>query len=372
MTWLEWFWGTLERPIKIGDQTLAFSWLAIILEWTLPVVAALLLLLWLGRVTNRKIAAMDGSDERKVRYSGLFRLGSRLVFVLFVILLSVRFMEESILVFFQDFFLMLGTPFYKSGSTQISVMTLILAIPVILLANLGGRAARAALERSKMFVHNISESRRQTMANLLRYGVMVIALLLGLSVIGLDLTAIMILLGVFGVGIGFGLQHTLASFFAGLTIVINRPFKEGDYLRLELDGEKREGTVKAIRLINTLLVTAENELMVIPNSSLMHQSLGNLSYLEHQYCLNLEVVVDQQADLGQVRALLLAVAARCDLASPLNPPVLRTAGVKDGGVHFVVVLYLQSPQDRDMVKSWYADELLEACRKEKIRLVGIS
>lgn len=357
MTWLEWFWGVLERPIRIGDQIFAFSWLSLIVEWLLPLLATGALFILLGRLLGRWLGRMEITDDRKVKYARLYRGGSRILFVLLVAGLSLRFMDDTFLIFFQDIFTALGTPFYKAGSTQISIMTFIFAVPVFLVANLGGRAAKAALERSRVLSGNLSEARRGTLANLLHWGVMVFTLLLGLSVIGLDLTAIMVLLGVLGIGIGFGLQHLLSSFFAGLVIMVNRPFKEGDFLGFEASEGYREGHVRAIRMVNTLVVTQNNETLVVPNSRLVGMPVNNLSYLDQMYLFELRVTLGAGTDTEQAWKVIETVARDCPFRNEGAEPELRLAGIREGKPVVSLRLNLRSVSDRDEARAWLLEGL---------------
>jgi small-conductance mechanosensitive channel len=109
--------------------------------------------------------------------------------------------------------------------------------------------ARAVLSRMA-----IDHARRFSASNLLRYAFLVLFILIGLSFIGIDLSSLVVLFGVLGIGVGFGLQNVIANFFAGLVIFVSRPIKVGD--RILVNGF--EGDVVQIRLIASVINTVAN------------------------------------------------------------------------------------------------------------------
>ncbi len=100
----------------------------------------------------------------------------------------------------------INQPFFVSGSTEISVVTILMMIPVFYFASWMGKVSYKLIDTSITENHAITDERKFTFANLLKYGVSVIAGLIGLSVIGIDLSSIAVIFGVLGLGLGFGLQ----------------------------------------------------------------------------------------------------------------------------------------------------------------------
>jgi small conductance mechanosensitive channel len=112
------------------------------------------------------------------------------------------------------------------------------------------------------------------LASAVRYGVLVIALVSCLSTFGITATSFAAVLGAAGIAIGLAFQGTLSNFAAGLMLLIFRPFRVGDTIR----AGSHSGTVKALELFSTVLVTGDNRHVVLPNSSLSNQPLENVTY----------------------------------------------------------------------------------------------
>jgi small conductance mechanosensitive channel len=111
-------------------------------------------------------------------------------------------------------------------------------------------------------------------ASAARYGLLVVALVSCLSTFGITATSFAAVVGAAGIAIGLAFQGTLSNFAAGLMLLIFRPFRVGDTIR----AGAHTGTVKALELFSTVLVTADNRRVVLPNSSLSNQPLENVTY----------------------------------------------------------------------------------------------
>jgi small conductance mechanosensitive channel len=112
------------------------------------------------------------------------------------------------------------------------------------------------------------------LASAVQYGVLVVALVSCLTVFGITATSFAAVLGAAGIAIGLAFQGTLSNFAAGLMLLIFRPFRVGDTIR----AGSYSGTVKALELFSTELVTADNRRVVLPNSTLANQPLENVTY----------------------------------------------------------------------------------------------
>jgi small conductance mechanosensitive channel len=112
------------------------------------------------------------------------------------------------------------------------------------------------------------------LASALRYGMLVVTLISCLSAFGITATSFAAVLGAAGIAIGLAFQGTLSNFAAGLMLLLFRPFRVGDTIK----AGAFTGTVKALELFSTVLVTADNRRVVLPNSALSNQPLENMTY----------------------------------------------------------------------------------------------
>lgn len=119
--------------------------------------------------------------------------------------------------------------------------------------------------------------------------------------VGIPTTSFLAVLGSAGLAVGMALQGSLSNFAGGVLILFLKPFRVGDYI-VE-DSKGNEGTVEAIDLFYTHLVTADNRRIVIPNGTLANTSLTNVSAEEIRR-LDLVVGISYSADLKKAKELL--------------------------------------------------------------------
>jgi small conductance mechanosensitive channel len=112
------------------------------------------------------------------------------------------------------------------------------------------------------------------LASAARYLLLLMALISCLSAFGITATSFAAVLGAAGIALGLAFQGTLSNFAAGLMLLIFRPFKVGDTIKVGA----HSGTVKALELFSTVLATGDNRRVVLPNSTLSNQPLENVSY----------------------------------------------------------------------------------------------
>ena len=121
---------------------------------------------------------------------------------------------------------------------------------------------------------------------------------------GLDATSVVALLGSAGVAIGLAVQGSLANFAGGVLILLLKPFRVDDYIRV--DSEGHEGTVREIQLFYTKLATPDNHVVIIPNGTLANTSILNTSMLGERR-LDILVGISYDADIRRAREVILQV-----------------------------------------------------------------
>lgn len=132
----------------------------------------------------------------------------------------------------------------------------------------------------------------------------VLLLFLIASGFGLDAASVVALLGSAGVAIGLAVQGSLSNFAGGVLILLLKPFKVDDYIKVDNDGH--EGTVKEIQLFYTKLATPDNHVVIIPNGSLANSSITNISTLGERK-MDIPVEISYHADIRQAKEVLLNV-----------------------------------------------------------------
>jgi small-conductance mechanosensitive channel len=131
-----------------------------------------------------------------------------------------------------------------------------------------------------------------------------IAILSGMSALGLNMENLAIVLGALSVGIGFGLQAVTSNFISGIILLFERPIRVGDWIAL---GE-HQGVVRKIRVRSTEIETFQNASIIVPNSQLVTETVTNWMLHDTVARLDIAVGVAYDSDLKRVKDILIAAA----------------------------------------------------------------
>jgi small conductance mechanosensitive channel len=141
------------------------------------------------------------------------------------------------------------------------------------------------------------------LASAARYALLIVALVSCLGTFGITATSFAAVIGAAGIAVGLAFQGTLSNLAAGVMLLIFRPFRVGDTIKVGA----HSGTVKALELFSTVLVTADNRRVVLPNSSLSNQPLENVTYYPIRRA-ELVIPFPMRSSAGEVLPLLAARA----------------------------------------------------------------
>jgi len=188
------------------------------------------------------------------------------------------------------------------------------------------RALDRVMERSKMDV-----SLRKFIGSLAYAALFVVVVIAALDTVGVKTTAVVAVLGAAGLAVGLALQGSLSNFAAGVMLIVLRPYKVTDTVVIG----KYTGVVDAIKIFHTILVTADNREITIPNGQIIAAPIENLTVLGRRR-VDLVVSVTQGASLGQVRDLLAGVIAAEDRFHKTPPPSIAIAAVTDTWIQLQV------------------------------------
>src|SRR5258708_11239577 len=175
------------------------------------------------------------------------------------------------------------------------------------------RALDRVLEQSKVDV-----SLRKFLGDV-TYAVLFVAVAIAaLDTVGVKTTAVLAILGAAGLAVGLALQGSLSNFAAGVMLIVLRPYKVDDIVTVG----KYTGRVDIIKVFNTVLITADNREIMIPNGQVIAQPIENLTVLGKRR-VDLVVTVASN-ELDKIRALLDAVV-RGDARVDQPPPAIDVA-----------------------------------------------
>src|SRR5690554_1088666 len=142
------------------------------------------------------------------------------------------------------------------------------------------------------------------LSSLLNALLRVLLLLSVAGMVGIETTSFIALIGAAGLAVGLALQGSLANFAGGVLILFLRPFRAGDYI----EAQGTAGTVESILIFHTVLRTADNKTIILPNGSLSNGSITNYSTKPTRR-VDINVGISYDDDIKQARAILLSLAA---------------------------------------------------------------
>ena len=216
------------------------------------------------------------------------------------------------------------------GSTPVTLEALAkLVILLVLLFYLSGKLR--VLIADRLLVRTRMElGARQAMGSIVRYLVVVIGIVVILQTAGIDLTALNVLAGAVGIGLGFGLQNIVNNFISGLIILFERPIKVGDRIVV---GDV-EGDVMQIGGRSTTVVTNDNISIIVPNSKFITENVINWSHNDRKVRFKVPVTVAYGSDNDLVERLLLEVADNTPDVLREPPPGTRLMAFGDSGLEY--------------------------------------
>ena len=211
-------------------------------------------------------------------------------------------------------------------------------------------------------------SMRKIATNVLRAVLLLVGLLLALSAVGVDLTALSVLGGALGVGLGLGLQKLAANYVSGFVVLVERSVRIGDIIRV--DG--MEGKVTDIKTRYTLLRDPSGRESIIPNDMLTTQRVDNFSLTQSAVAQLCPFTVAVDSDTVQVKQLLLDVANQLDIVLKDPEPLVFFSSFNQDGLVFTLHVWLADPfLGKLVVLSEVNAAVWEAFKQADIRLPPI-
>lgn len=204
------------------------------------------------------------------------------------------------------------------------------------------------------------------LTNILTLIIYAMGVIIVLQYYGISIAPIITAMGVGGMAVALGLQDTLASIASGIFIIVSKPFRIDDYIRLS-SGE--EGRVTDITWRYTTVQSITGNVVVIPNKNLSNTVLTNYNLPYKDITVKVTVGVAYNSDLAQVERVTLEVANQVmsDAAETSTiPPKIYFHTFGDSSINFDVLLHSTRFDNQASLKHEFIKELTARYRKEGI------
>ncbi len=184
-------------------------------------------------------------------------------------------------------------------------------------------------------------SLRKAAANLVRALLTFVGVLLALSAVGIDLTALSVLGGAIGVGLGFGLQKLAANYVSGFVILAERSLRIGDVVKIE----QFEGRITDITTRYTVLRAPNGREAIVPNEILITTTVENLTLADRNVLVSTAVSVAYGTDLAMLlpRIAQSVLGVKRVLADP--PPQVMLSAFGADGLDLMIAVWINDPEN---------------------------
>ena len=190
------------------------------------------------------------------------------------------------------------------------------------------------LKRNKKLL-GIEPTLRGFLQNLVKIALSVIVILTAVNIMGIPMTSVVTLLASGGVAIGLALQGAVGNLLGGLILLILRPIRTGEYVKI---GDS-EGTVKTVGAYYTEIVTVDNKHLSLPNGTLTNTAITNFSR-EGTRRLDLTFSVGYESDMDTVYRVLNDLVAQEDAILPDPAPQIVLLQCADSSLDFAVRVWV--------------------------------
>jgi len=205
----------------------------------------------------------------------------------------------------------------------------------------------------------------QSIATIVRYLLIIVGLIIIFQTSGIDLSALGLLVGALGVGIGFGLQSITNNFISGIIILFERPIKVGD--RIEIDD--LAGNIVQISARATTIITNNNITVIVPNSDFINSRVINWSHNNKNVRLNFPVGVSYKEDPARIRKLLLEVVANNSGVLNSPKPYVLFEAYGDSSLNFILQVWTSAYIDRpNILKSELYYEIFAKFKENNVEI----
>jgi small-conductance mechanosensitive channel len=250
------------------------------------------------------------------------------------------------------------------GGLRLTPLVLIklgaLLIVALWLTNIASNFIESRINRSA----DLTPSIQVLLVKMIRMGLMTVAVIVALSAVGINLSALAVFSGAVGVGIGIGLQKIVANFLSGIILLADKSVKPGDLVTI---GDS-SGRISAMKTRYISVAAGDGREFLIPNEDLVTQKVVNWTYTDKNTLVKVLFSANYDADPRLVCKLAIEIAAAAPRAIKGKPPNCILTEFAEAGMKFSLTFWIADPDGMDNVKSDVMLALWDAFKREGIRV----
>jgi small-conductance mechanosensitive channel len=250
------------------------------------------------------------------------------------------------------------------GGLRISPLLVIKAGALLVAAlwatNIASNFAENRINRAS----DLTPSIQVLLVKIIRIGLMAVAVIIALSAVGINLSALAVFSGAVGVGIGIGLQKIVANFISGIILLADKSVKPGDLVTI---GDN-SGRISAMKTRYISVAAGDGREFLIPNEDLVTQRVTNWTYTDKNTLVKIPFATNYDADPRLVCKLAAETAASHPRAIRGKAPNCILTEFAEAGMKFSLTFWIADPDGMDNVKSDVMLALWDAFKREGIRV----
>ena len=235
-----------------------------------------------------------------------------------------------------------------AGRSRVSVWSVLKLLFTLTLFVLAAAWISRWIDRRLQKLSTLEPSTRIGLAKFANAFLIGLSILMGLNAAGVDLTALTVLTGAIGLGLGFGLQSIAANFVSGFVLLMDRSIKPGDVISLSgQSGTSTEnfGWVQELRGRYVVVRDRDGIEMLVPNQQLISNAVINWSYTDPRIRLKLPVTISYSDDPEFALEILIQACERQRRVLKDPPPVSRLMQFGDHGIELELRFWIADPQE---------------------------
>ncbi len=258
---------------------------------------------------------------------------------------------------------------FDVGATRVSLYRAGLLIIVVVGVYVAGRIASIGVRRIFRRITPLDATERLLGEKLVGLIVWLVCILVGIDILGIDLTALTVFSGAFGLAIGFGLQKTFGNLLAGIILLLDRSIKPGDIITVNDGITNTVGQVKRIGMRAVSVTTRDKKEYLIPNENLMINQVENWSYSSREVRVKVPVSVAYGTDIDLIDRLLLEATGVSDRVLHTPPPTVWLNSLGENGMLFEIQIWIDDPEEGlDNVRSDVLKQVLRLFKEHEVRI----
>jgi small conductance mechanosensitive channel len=188
-----------------------------------------------------------------------------------------------------------------------------------------------AVKKAVIRIEGASELLKDFIVNIIRKLIFIVGFVVALSMLEINIGPLLAAIGAAGFIIGFALQGTLSNFAAGIMILIYRPYDVGDLV--DIGGTF--GTVNAMTIVSTTLMTVDNQKVVVPNNMIWGDKITNVTGTD-QRRVDMVFGIGYSDDIAKAQKILEDILLKHEAILKDPEPVVKVHELADSSVNFVV------------------------------------